>query len=42
MWRMRRKRKEEEKKQLENRLFQRKLVHMHRPFNASMKYKVWQ
>jgi hypothetical protein len=34
MWRMRRKRKE---KQPENRTFQRKFVHMNRPFIASVK-----
>jgi hypothetical protein len=36
MWRRRRKRKEE-KKPLENRIFQRKFVHMNRPFIASVK-----
>jgi hypothetical protein len=36
MWRMRRKRKEE-KQQPENRIFQRKFVHMNRPFIASVK-----
>jgi hypothetical protein len=35
MWR--RKRKEEEKKEPENRIFQRKFVHMNRPFIASVK-----
>jgi hypothetical protein len=35
MWRMRRKKKE--KKQPENRTFQRKFVHMNRPFIASVK-----
>jgi hypothetical protein len=38
MWRMRRRRKrKEEKKQPENRIFQRKLMHINRPFIASVK-----
>jgi hypothetical protein len=38
MWRMRRKKmKEEEKKQPENKTFQRKLVHFNGPFIASVK-----
>jgi hypothetical protein len=36
MWRMRR-RKRKEQKQPENRIFQQKFVHMTRPFNASVK-----
>jgi hypothetical protein len=36
MWRMRR-RKRKEKKQPDNRIFQRKFVHMNRPFIASVK-----
>jgi hypothetical protein len=34
MWR----RKNEERKQLESRIFQRKFVHMNRPFISSVKY----
>jgi hypothetical protein len=34
---MRRKRKNEERKQPESRIFQRKFVHMNRPFTASVK-----
>jgi uncharacterized protein YabN with tetrapyrrole methylase and pyrophosphatase domain len=37
MWRMRRWKKKEEKKQPENRIFQRKFVHMNRTFTASVK-----
>jgi hypothetical protein len=33
----RRKMKNEERKQLESRIFKRKLVHMNRPFTASVK-----
>jgi hypothetical protein len=41
MWRMRRRmrrrKRKEEKKQPESRIFKRKLVHMNRPFIASVK-----
>jgi hypothetical protein len=36
MWRMKRRKRKEEKKQPENRIFQRKFVHMNRLFIASV------
>jgi hypothetical protein len=37
MWRVKSRRRRKEKKQPENRIFQRKFVHMNRPFVTSVK-----
>jgi hypothetical protein len=37
MWRMKMRKRKEEKKQPENRIFQRKFTHMGRPFFESVK-----